>query len=459
MSRFSGLRQLDSPGFRRLIGTRVAAQFGDGVFQAGLGSAVLFNPEREADPAIIAGGLAVLLLPYSLVGPFAGALLDRWDRRRVLIAAGILKALLIAGVAMTIAAGGGGVSLYVGALLVTAVSRFVLACFGASLPRVVPYEKLVEANSLAATLGAATAVAGAGVAIGLRELMGAGDEGSGWVTAAAMIGALLSAALAAGFARGSLGPPAEVTIDAPVVPVGTILRDFRHGVHAAAEVRSVGSGMIALGAHRLCFGVATLSALLLYRNSFDSMGPLRDGIAGVGQALTAGALGVLLAAFCTPILIARVGRRRTVRGALVVSAGVTLGLAVPMQMVTVLLAAFALALTGQVIKLSLDAAVQQDIGDERRGRVFSLYDTVFNVSYVVAVALGALLVPESGKAAWLLAATTLIYLAAWVAHIQFDRTDQEPKPESSGRYVSSTTPSPSGSAVRRSQPPSPSTSE
>ena len=63
---------------------RTASQFGDGLFQAGLAGALLFNPERAADPLAIAGAFAVLFLPYSLLGPFAGALMDRWDRRLVL---------------------------------------------------------------------------------------------------------------------------------------------------------------------------------------------------------------------------------------------------------------------------------------------------------------------------------------------------------------------------------------
>ena len=72
-------------GYRRLLTTRFAIQFADGMFQAALGGAVLFNPERQADPIAVAVGLAVLLLPYSLIGPFAGALLDRWERRWVLV--------------------------------------------------------------------------------------------------------------------------------------------------------------------------------------------------------------------------------------------------------------------------------------------------------------------------------------------------------------------------------------
>ena len=62
-----------------------------------------------------------------------------------------------------------------------------------------------------------------------------------------------------------------------------------------------------------------------------------------------------------------------------------------------LIAAFLLALAGQTIKLCLDAEVQTSIGDEVRGRVFSLYDTVFNVSYVVATVVAAMLVPDDGQ--------------------------------------------------------------
>ena len=54
------------PGFGKLLTVRLAAQWGDGVFQAALGGLVLFSPEREADPLMVALGLATVLLPYSL---------------------------------------------------------------------------------------------------------------------------------------------------------------------------------------------------------------------------------------------------------------------------------------------------------------------------------------------------------------------------------------------------------
>src|ERR687884_1137811 len=80
--------------FRRLLATRLLSQFGDGVFQAALAGTVLFNPQRAADAFAVAGGFAVLLLPYSLVGPFAGVLLDRWSRRQVFLHGNLLRALL-----------------------------------------------------------------------------------------------------------------------------------------------------------------------------------------------------------------------------------------------------------------------------------------------------------------------------------------------------------------------------
>lgn len=409
---------LGTGGFRRLLASRFAAQWGDGVFQAGLGGAVLFNPERQADPAAIAIGLAVLLLPYSLVGPFAGALLDRADRRAVLVVANLVRGALIVLVAVAVATGAAGVALYTGALLVTGTSRFVLAGLSASLPHVVARRQLVEANALAATMGGAMAAAGGGCAIALRAVAGSGNTGSAWVTGTAMLGSLTAALVAAGFGRSRLGPDER---DGPAEAPVAVLRGLRDGARAAAGVSSVAAGMVALAAHRLSFGVATLVTLLLYRHTFSSAGLLEAGLAGVGQLLAAGAVGLLLAAVITPMLVARLGRRRTVRGALVAAALVTAGLGLPMLMTTTLVAAFGLAAAGQVVKLSLDAVVQRDIVDELRGRVFALYDTVFNVGYVLAVALAATVVAPDGRAPGLLVLVVVVYLIGALAHAVLDR--------------------------------------
>ncbi|MBX9638698.1 MAG: MFS transporter, partial [Mycobacteriaceae bacterium] len=95
------------PDFWRLLQLRMASQFGDGLFQAGLAGALLFNPDRAADPLAIARAFAVLFLPYSLLGPFAGALMDRWDRRLVLVGANSARLCFIVAIGTILAVGAG----------------------------------------------------------------------------------------------------------------------------------------------------------------------------------------------------------------------------------------------------------------------------------------------------------------------------------------------------------------
>ena len=71
--------------FRRLLSTRLISQTGDGIFTAGLGTYVFFNAATFPNPAEGAAAFAVLYVPYSLIGPFAGVFIDRWSRRQILV--------------------------------------------------------------------------------------------------------------------------------------------------------------------------------------------------------------------------------------------------------------------------------------------------------------------------------------------------------------------------------------
>src|SRR4051812_30282470 len=82
-------------GVRRLLGVRLFSQLADGLFQAALAGSVLFNPDRQAGALAIAIGSALLVAPYSLIGPFAGVFLDRWSRRHVTVATNLIRAVLV----------------------------------------------------------------------------------------------------------------------------------------------------------------------------------------------------------------------------------------------------------------------------------------------------------------------------------------------------------------------------
>jgi MFS family permease len=405
-------RLLAMTSFRQLLYSRFAAQWGDGLFQAGLAGAVLFNPERQADPLAIAAGFTALLLPYSLVGPFAGALLDRWDRRTVLVAANALRGALILIAAATVTAGAGGQVLFTLALVVIGISRFVGSGLSAALPHVVPVKNLIEANALATTLGAVVAVAGAGCAVGLRALTGVDDVGSGLTTAVAVLGSIAAAIFAAKFTKGALGPD---EVDEPPQTMVAVARGLADGAHAAARTPTVLAGFVALVAHRAAFGIALLLTVLLIRFRLDL------GLAGLSEVAGMVGLGILLAGLTTARIVARFGRRRSMTVALGMGSVSIIALGLPMTMATTLGAALMITYFGQIVKLCVDAAVQRDIGDETRGRVFSLYDTLSNVAQVSAIALAALTVAPDGNSPGLVVAAGGSYLVGLLGFVAVSR--------------------------------------
>ena len=385
--------QLD--GFRRLYSTRLKSQCADGVFQASLAGAVLFNPERAADPMQIAAGFSVLLLPYSLVGPFAGVLLDRWRRQRVLVTANLFRCLGVAMVAALIAADVRGLPFYASALVVTSVNRFFLAALSAALPHVVPRDKLVTANALATTSGTIAASFGGALALLLRGLAGAGNTGYAIVALTSALGYAASAWTARRFDRDLLGPD-HVERSHRETP-GDVLRGLAAGARHVIELRPAAHALGAIASHRFFYGISTIATLLLYRNYFTNDGFFRGGMAGLGQAVAAAAAGVLIAAAVTPAAVRRFGKQSWLAGVFGLAAVTQVALGLPYTMMTLLPAALVLSFVAQASKISVDTLVQETVEDEFRGRVFSFYDNLFNVTFVAAAVFGAFCLPTSGK--------------------------------------------------------------
>jgi hypothetical protein len=399
--------------FRRLLGTRLLSQFGDGVFQAALAGTVLFNPQRAADPIAVAAGFAILLLPYSLVGPFAGVWLDRWSRRQVLLRANVLRAGLVAVVAALVFGGVQGTAFYAAGLAVFSVNRFVLAALSAGLPHTTDDASLVSANALSTTSGAVATVVGAGAAIGLLQLTGGSgghaDSGYAALALSSALPYLAAAIVVAGFGRAYLGPD-HLTRSARL-SAGAIARGMVDGARHVWARPPAAAALLAISLHRLWYGVLTLMTLLLYRNTFDASGGVfPGGIVGLGEVVAAGAVGTLLAAGVTPAAVRRSGKPRWIT-LLLVGAGVSqfaLGaLFVPAAIVT---AGLVLGFVAQGVKICVDTTLQETIDDDHRGRVFSVYDTLFNVTFVVALVLAAFLLPPSGISYSMLVAVGIGYL-------------------------------------------------
>lgn len=102
--------------------------------------------------------LAVYTLPYVFVGPFAGVVIDRMDKRRVLIVSDVVRAALIA--VVPLAAAWNLTAVYGLALLVASVNVFFDPCKLALLPDIVEERQLLRANSVLATGETLTEVVG-----------------------------------------------------------------------------------------------------------------------------------------------------------------------------------------------------------------------------------------------------------------------------------------------------------
>ncbi|MEO7126972.1 MAG: MFS transporter [Nakamurella sp.] len=419
-ARTHALALLRLRGLRRLIGVRMCSSLGDGAFQGALVSAAFFNPTRHSSAAGIAAAFAVLLLPYSVIGPFVGALLDRWSRRSVIIVATVARAVFVLGVAAAMAAGTASYTLFIGALLVTGAARFVGSGLSAGLPHTVPPATLVPANALAVTFGAISTAAGAGFAIAMRGLIGDTDGPVAIVTASATVFYLVAIVLVRRFGRLGLGP-------SETVGQATPLRAVVSGLSSAAghiwRRPSVAAAIALVVTVRFCFGMATLVILLMYQHHFTQrVGPLMPGITGVGEVLAAISLGLLAGAVATPVLVRWLGRTSTMVSLMVLAAVSVSVLGPQFSLVATIIAAPIISFTYQAVKVCVDAIVQTDCDDAYVGRVFALYDTLNNVSYVGAFAIGAAFVPFDGRSKVLIFLMAGIYLAAGVAYGAVTRT-------------------------------------
>lgn len=402
------------PALRRLIGVRVCSSLGDGAFQGALVSAVFFNPTRQSSAAAIAAAFAVLLLPYSVIGPFAGALLDRWSRRTVIIVATVVRIVLVALVATQLALGAPSWTLFVGALLVTGAARFVGSGLSASLPHTVPRGALVPGNALAVTCGAVATAAGGGYAIVMRGLLGDTDVPVAVVTATVTVFYAAAIMLTRGFGRGALGPDRT---EEPATPLRAVAAGLTSALGHAWRRPTVGLAIALVVTVRFCFGMATLVILLMYQHHFTQpVGPLLPGLAGVGEVLAAISLGLLAGAVATPILVRLAGRTPTMVGLMGVAAVTVLVAGPRFSLLATITAAPILAFTYQAVKVCVDAIVQADADDAFVGRVFALYDTANNVFYVGAFAVGALVVPFDGRSVGLIVLMGAVYAAAGASY-------------------------------------------
>ena len=393
-----------------LLTVRWIGQIGDGIFQSSLASFVLFSPERQPDAVSAATAFAVVLLPYSLVGPYAGVFLDRFSRQRIVQFSNLVRGADLLLIALLIKSGTTGVPLTLLVLAAFGINRLILAGLSAGLPLIVTREELISANALAVTGGSIGVVIGGGIGIGVKKLFdvhGKSDLSDAKVILIAMACYLASALFTRRLSRGDIGP-ADHEVPAQIRG----FRELQEGLRILKFHPDALRGIFATAIQRGGLTALTLMGLLLERNTFNPPSNPDAGLAGFAYALAIAGVGLGIGSFVTPFFVSYFGRHRWIRLMLVTPSIFLIFFAFIPQEWLLITTAFFIALCGQAVKVTNDALVQSQIADEYRGRVFAFYDVAVNAVIVLGAIVAALVLPKSGKSALLPLLTTGVFAMA-----------------------------------------------
>ena len=408
---------LTGSGFRRLLAVRLIGQFADGLIQSALATFVLFSPERQPDAAKIAVAFTILLVPYSIIGPFAGVFLDRWSRQRVLSRGNWIKAACAMALVACLLAGNDGFILGVSVLVVLGIGRFILAGLSASVPHVVGEPQLPTANALAPTSGTIASVIGAMVGVGARGALGGSDRGGAMVLIVAIVCLVTAGLVATGFARRELGPDGRRPGDS----LRAVAAGLVDGARVLLASRPARGSVLLVGIHRVAFGAVTVIGLMLVRNTFNDRDGSATALADFAVLTAVAAAGALLAAVITPGRVRGIGEQRWSAIALGQAGLIGMPLVLVgtqlLSLPVILLGAFSIGFAGQAVKVCCDTLVQENIHDDHLGRVFALIDMWVNVCLVSGTVIAAAVIPVSGEAPVLVAllGVLLTAAAAWAA--------------------------------------------
>jgi MFS family permease len=402
--------------FRRLFGTRLVSQTGDGIITAAVGTYVFFNASTFPSPLAGAAAFAVLYLPYSLIGPFAGVLIDRWSRRQILVWSAPIRGALVVVTAGLMAANIRSVPLYIAVLAVSGVSRFIQASLSVALPHVTPPRKLVVANAASDTLGGMMSALGGIVALGINAATGDTERGAA-VTMLVGGGCYVASSLVATIMpRDLLGPgdvrrgTGRLAGDLAEVWTGLVA-----GTRYVLQRRGPRAALGATSAYSFLFGPLFLMSILLYRNYFY---PAHVTVAEshVGTLAVFSAVGYVCAALVTPPATRHLSKEAWITLMLIAAGVVTAVIGETFNEAAYLAIGFFMYLTRQSVAISAVTILQEGIEDGFRGRVFAFYDMVYNAAYAIGAALFAVFMASDGKSPWVVAVIAVAFVGSAIAY-------------------------------------------
>jgi MFS family permease len=367
-----------------------------------------FVYERTGSTIATAGMIVASLTPAVLLGSVAGVFVDRWNRRRILVAANVLQAATVA--LLLLVPGGGWLGIvYVVAVLQSCAAAFAQPAESALLPNLVGDEELVAANAMNSLNNRVARLVGAPAGGALLAAFGLEV-----VVLLDVASFLFAAVLVAPVAD----PRRPTEAEAPVEAVArsrwaAFWTDWRAGMHLVGRERTIKLLFVV-------FGLMTFAGTMLdpvrvawVRDVLDE-GPdvyslliTTHAVAGIAGTLIVGSFG------------ARVAPHRLIGVAgLVVTAALLVQYNLPVVALAFAMSAVS-GVTSVVSNVGAETLAQRAVPDQQRGRVFgSLQATIFLLSLLGAMTAGVLaeiagIVPTLNLAVALIALSAIVVLRSW----------------------------------------------
>ena len=380
------------PSFRRLYMALTLSSFGDWLgFLATTALAAQLVDGFQNKAFATGGVLAFRMLPAVLFGPIAGAFVDRFDRRKTMVACDVMRFGLLASIPLS----GSLIYLFIASFLIETASLFWIPAKEASVPNLVPRGQLEAANQLSLFATYATAPIAALVFALLSLLNRALASGIGFFSTNPVDLALYFDAATFLFSALTVARLKEIPAGASIsrgsdeAPPGflTSIREGYSFVRSTPLIRGLIVGM--LGA--LAAGGAIIATGRLYAQV------LGGGDAAYGLLFGSIFVGLAVGIGVGPRMFGPLSRRRLF-GLSLMAAGSSLAAMalVPALFVAVLFTILVGLFAGVAYVVGL-TLLQAEVSDELRGRTFALVQSLMRIDLLVVTATTPFIVGAIGK--------------------------------------------------------------
>ncbi len=358
----------EARGFRKLWLATFVSSLGDWMGFVAL-NLYVFNLTGSA--TALAGLLAMEAIPAMLISPFAGVIVDRFSRRKVIVIANLaaMVAFLLLFLTQTLW------QIYMLALVARATTTFIMPAERALLPDLIGKTKVIEGNTALSVIRHVTLIAGPAVA----GVLVAASSASVAFLADAVTFAIASIFIA------QISGEIPRTGDTEGAEPGW-LDDLKVGLRYALGNKAIQVILITTLVSSIA-AAALLTIEVIYISDF-----LQGGDEGYGLLLSVAGLGALFSSSSA----GRLARRFNISTLYAVAVLLTGLFFFPYANIHILWVAIMIGglhtipwVLGMIL---VDTMLQQWVPDDMRGRVFSLISAERNAGHVLVAALLAPLV-------------------------------------------------------------------